>query len=194
MYKSCTTERSALQQRQIETCFLSMLQKHPYNEITVSDLCEQAGLSRKTFYRLFGSKDDVLIALIDHTLMDYAKYRLPAEDTSPDAPVEIQKFFSYWKHCRPLLTALDDIHQTSLVTLRAVEHVLREEYGALRWLGALNQSHSEEMVVFYISAIMGLVIRWFESDYKHTVVEMSKILFKLMTTLPINDVKSLSLF
>lgn len=79
MYKRCTTERAAQQQRRIEECLLNEMHKRDYRDITVSSLCEQAELSRKTFYRLFGSKDDVLQALIDHTLMDYAKYRLAPE-------------------------------------------------------------------------------------------------------------------
>ena len=55
MYKRCTTEKAALQQRKLEECLLSVMQDKPYSEITVSSLCEQTDLSRKTFYRLFES-------------------------------------------------------------------------------------------------------------------------------------------
>lgn len=106
MYKRCTTERAAQQQRRIEECLLNEMHKRDYRDITVSSLCEQAELSRKTFYRLFGSKDDVLQALIDHTLMDYAKFRLTPEQIHPGAPAELQRFFCYWIANESLLDAL----------------------------------------------------------------------------------------
>ena len=74
MYTRCTTEKSAAQQALLEKTLLQTMAQQPYSEISVSFLCEEAGLSRKTFYRLFNNKDDVLTALIDHTLIRYMAY------------------------------------------------------------------------------------------------------------------------
>ena len=53
MYTLCTTEKTALQQKQFEQTFLQMLLEEDYDNITISDLCRRAELSRKIFYRLF---------------------------------------------------------------------------------------------------------------------------------------------
>ena len=37
-----------------------LMQKQSYDSITITKLCQKADLSRRTFYRLFNSKDDVL--------------------------------------------------------------------------------------------------------------------------------------
>ena len=49
MYTLCTTEKTALQQKQFEQTFLQMLLEDDYDNITISDLCRKAGLSRKIF-------------------------------------------------------------------------------------------------------------------------------------------------
>ena len=96
MYKRCTTEKAALQQRKLEECLLSVMQDKPYSEITVSSLCEQTDLSRKTFYRLFESKQDVLDSLIDRTLREYIRFSLPQNQLAPDVSPELQSFYYYW--------------------------------------------------------------------------------------------------
>lgn len=50
MYKCCTSEHAARQQRIFEDCLMELLQSKPYSEITISALCQRAGYSRYTFY------------------------------------------------------------------------------------------------------------------------------------------------
>jgi AcrR family transcriptional regulator len=38
-----------------------LMDKKPYNEITVSDIVQKAGIARQTFYRSYDNKDDVLL-------------------------------------------------------------------------------------------------------------------------------------
>ena len=63
MYKLCRTEQSAQRQRQLEQGLLLAMKTKRYEEITISDLCDQMGIPRKSFYRYFSSKDGALHAL-----------------------------------------------------------------------------------------------------------------------------------
>ena len=74
MYKLCKTEQSAQRQRQLEEGLLAAMKTKRYEEITISDLCEQMDIPRKSFYRYFSSKDGALHALIDHTLLDFEQH------------------------------------------------------------------------------------------------------------------------
>ena len=71
MYKLCKTEQSAARQRQLEQGLLQIMQTQQYEDISISDLCDRLGIPRKSFYRYFSSKDGALMALIDHTLMEF---------------------------------------------------------------------------------------------------------------------------
>ena len=51
---------SALRSKQeITDALLALMEKYPYNEISVKQIMLETGLVRKTFYRNFSSKDDV---------------------------------------------------------------------------------------------------------------------------------------
>ena len=74
MYKMCKSEQSAQRQRELEQGLLKAMGTCHYDEISVSDLCDQMGIPRKSFYRYFSGKDGALHALIDHTLMELESF------------------------------------------------------------------------------------------------------------------------
>ena len=64
MYCGCN-EKALESQSRIARALLSLLADKPYAEISVSELCREAGVSRPTFYSLFGSMDDVVLFLLE---------------------------------------------------------------------------------------------------------------------------------
>ena len=63
MYCGCN-EKALSSQRAIACALLELLKCRSYADIPVSLLCRTAGVSRPTFYSLFGSKDDVIAYLL----------------------------------------------------------------------------------------------------------------------------------
>ena len=51
--------------KKIANALLVTLERYDYKEITITQLAGEANLSRKTFYRLFADKDDVLSYLFE---------------------------------------------------------------------------------------------------------------------------------
>lgn len=47
-------------QKILADALIRLLQNRPYAEITISELCLESGISRQTFYTLFGTKENVL--------------------------------------------------------------------------------------------------------------------------------------
>lgn len=177
MYRQCTTEKSSLQQRRFEQCMLQAMLTNDYDQITISSLCRDAGLSRKTFYRLFDSKTDVLFALVDHVFLDSQGY-------TPDPSVKpggMHHFFAYWKEQKPLLDALYRQSCTSFLMDRAAAFILREDNDLAHCLGA-DLEHGKEILMFNLSAIFSLVISWYVSGYEKSVDQMSELLMELMST------------
>lgn len=50
-----------LSQKLISDALLRLLHEKPFAQISVSDLCRAAEVSRQTFYSLFGSKENVIV-------------------------------------------------------------------------------------------------------------------------------------
>ena len=44
-----------------------LMDEKPYDKITVSDICEKAGVARPTFYRNYEDKDDVIFEYLMHS-------------------------------------------------------------------------------------------------------------------------------
>ena len=58
----CGSNKTALaSQRQISEAMMRLIQEKPYAQITISELCKSAGISRQTFYTLFTSRENAMI-------------------------------------------------------------------------------------------------------------------------------------
>lgn len=177
MYRQCTTEKASLQQRRFQQCMLDALLESEYDEISISSLCRDADLSRKTFYRLFHNKSDVILALVDQAFIDSHSF-VPGPDVKPGG---LHHFFSYWKEQKRLLDALNKHNCTSLLMDRAAAFILREDNDLAHVLGA-DLENGNEILLFNLSAIFSLVISWYHSGFQKSVDEMSALLMELMTT------------
>ena len=63
MYCGCN-EKALSSQRAIACALLALMEEESYAGISISALCRAAGVSRPTFYSLFGSKDDVVAYIL----------------------------------------------------------------------------------------------------------------------------------
>ncbi|MBQ3669181.1 MAG: TetR family transcriptional regulator [Clostridia bacterium] len=58
----CGSNKTAISsQRQIADALMELMSEKPYEQITISELCKSAGISRQTFYTLFTSRENVVV-------------------------------------------------------------------------------------------------------------------------------------
>ena len=182
MYRHCTTEKTAAQQKLFEQTLLEAARHQPYTSISVSQLCELSGLSRKTFYRLFENKEDVLIALIDHTIMDYVNFTGPSDFIGRTIINEPINLFAYWRCHKSLLDILNETNKMILLLDRTVEHILHEHREVRQHFSVDQEAYAEDVLQFYFSGIMSLVIRWYQSGFARSENEMAELLNQLLYT------------
>ena len=173
MYKLCVTEKSAQNQALLEEAFLRLALRHNYDDITISDICREAGLSRKVYYRLFENKNDVLYALIDHTLGGFEAY---APEMEP-----LRRFFSYWKEQKPLLDALDRSQCNALLMDRVVRFVLTYNPSSLTDVYPGLLAWNRDTQIFFISGLFGMMLDWHVRGFDSSVEEISHSLLKLLS-------------
>ena len=67
----CGNNKTALQsQRQIAEAMMALLGQKPFSQISVSELCKIAGISRQTFYTLFTSRENVMVFTLQSRYCD----------------------------------------------------------------------------------------------------------------------------
>jgi AcrR family transcriptional regulator len=179
MYKHCTTEESVLRQRQLEGCLLQLMHTVPYPQITITDICDRAGISRKSFYRYFGSKDGCLCAMIDHCIMDGASWYLPEHHEKPQSHALFECFFEYWKRMSPLLDALARNNLSINLVQQMMAYVDSEERDFHYYLGG-SADDSYEQILFMVSGLMGLVLSWHYSGFQKSPFQMASIMEKII--------------
>ncbi|MBQ8518926.1 MAG: hypothetical protein IJ455_04860 [Agathobacter sp.] len=180
MYRQCTTEKTATQQKIFQDALLDALQDHMYHEITIIDLCNQTGLSRNIFYRLFECKDDVLHAIIDHCYLACSK-----EICLDNAKDNLFAFFTFWKKQKTLLRVLDKNHLDDLLVTRSILLCYRLDFNMPKFIDSNWSSFDDEILVFYITGFIGLLLNWYRSDFARSEQEMTDIAYQILGQPPI---------
>ena len=179
MYKDCITEESARRQRQLEQCLLDLMLTMPYNQITISDISDRAGISRKSFYRYFNSKEGCLYALVDHAIFDGAALYLPNQVDVHTLQSSHERFFRYWKEQHQLLDALTRKHLYLLLAEQMIHYTVQEEQRFYQLQPFSSTAHHERNL-FYIGGVMTLVFDWHKNGYSKSVLQMSHLLNDLI--------------
>lgn len=144
--------------KEITDALLSLMQTAPYNEISVKQIIMEARLARKTFYRNFKSKDDVLFSYLKGILREYY-------DVVNTGMVNVlETIFSYVDKNRNLLQLLEKNNMLH-VPLQCINEYLpllhNRFFDMRRPAGKLFKGlDSEYIMAFNVGAIWNVVTLW----------------------------------
>ena len=136
-------EANRIVKEKICGALLRLMRERSYSEITVTEIIREAGVARVSFYRNFGTKEDVVRYRLNQTVKDYlAPAPAPGRLRTYDGILRFWKLFAERKE---LLTAhyseeltqvlLDFLAKAGGQTDNGGES--REDYYAAAYLGAL---------------------------------------------------------
>lgn len=88
----------------IEEALFALMEEKSFHEITVSEIVTRADVARKTFYRLYKKKEDVLHCFFQKSAMEYKQSYppLPRYDVAKIA----EDFFCFWYSYKKILLLL----------------------------------------------------------------------------------------
>lgn len=182
MYKLCKTEKSASRQQMLESGLLAAMISKPYEEISVSDLCDRLSIPRKAFYRYFSGKEGALLSLIDHTLMTFHAFHPASAPTTGRTPhAELTRFFLFWQSHRQLLDALIRSNLTGLLVQRAVAISATGEVLPLRMLPQEDPRLMHHTMNFAVCGMMYLVLDWHLNNYLCPAEQMADTALRLVS-------------
>ena len=181
MYKLCKTEQSAARQRELEKGMLKVMQHTRYEDISVSDLCDQLQIPRKSFYRYFSSKDGALHALLDHTLMEFGGFSLDYERSGVQSVhLVLESFFQFWVVHRDLLDALARSGIIGLLIERAIAYALTEEIFPKRYLPNDTLEMQRQITMFAVCGLMSMAVTWHHESFPKPASEMAVIALRML--------------
>lgn len=184
MYKLCSTQKSQERQSRIEQELLNMMGKQPYKDITISALCIRADIPRKTFYRYFDSKDDVLHALIDHTEEQYLYASLDSDSTLFS---KLYIMFSYWYDNREFLDAIVKNQIEKLWYVRAIDIMTREGIGKKYTQQLRNDFDYNLITIFTVSGTLSCILYVHKEGWLHSPQELANIVSGFLISPPYRE-------
>lgn len=149
----------------LEDSLIHLLKNHSLKELTVSTLCDQAGLSRRTFSRHFSSIDDLLDSIIQKQVIGL--YQGLAEHNVQHFPDLLRLFFDYFSKEKNLLKALVQNQRFFSLVDQLNENISKTPL--------VTKFHIDQyLTAFAIGGMTNLLSQWIKSDFDKTPTEMAQ--------------------
>lgn len=157
---------------------LELLTGRDFDAVTIDDIAAAAGVSRRTFFRYFSSKEDVVFAFLDHWAARLAE-DIVARPRAEDPVTAVQHSFR-------LLTAAYEDRALNLVrlvgktpSLRSQERINREHLriavvgGLSKRLGLKeNDMRAQVLATMAFAPLDAAMLSWFGSRSNENVGEL----------------------
>lgn len=144
--------------RMIEDALFLIMEEKPYTRITVSEITERADVSRRTFYRLYHEKDEVLHCYFSRLCQEYCDMA-PALERYDISRIALE-YFTFWHHYRDTLLMM---HRCGLDIMlyyelsRASRKVIKARIGGGKWK---NNQEMEYFADYSTGGFSLLLQRW----------------------------------
>ena len=172
----------------MDVALISLLKKKSFEYITVSEICETAGVNRSTFYLHYETVGDLLNETTRYLLNDFLSYF--STDTQAIAHnlknCELNELvFIGDKHLTPYLTYIKDhkeVFSTALqhnktfgledVYKRMFENIFNPILDRFRY----PQNGRQYVMMYYLNGINAIVNEWLKNDCDKSIEDISKII------------------
>jgi|SRR5690349_18355719 len=182
-------ERTA---REIQQAAMSLFAERGYDGVTVEDIAHEAGISERTFFRYFASKDHLLVAEAGRRI-DIVHESLVRQDDSLDAwqalrtavldqsanEEEVGRNAAIWAHLTKEAPAL----LAKMIMHGALESTHNIEVELARRLGVPDTDALPDVIMrVTLAAMQSAYLRWLEDDGSASLVELTADALDLVGT------------
>lgn len=172
----------------MDLALISLLKKKPFEYITVSEICETAGVNRSTFYLHYETIGDLLNETTRYLINDFLSYfSINTKSISLDLMnCELGELvFIGDKYLTPYLTYIKDhkevfatalLHNKTLgfedVYKRMFEHIFNPILERYHYPSDIRQY----VMMYYLNGINAIIVEWLKNGCDKSTDEISKII------------------
>lgn len=175
------SNRTALaSQRQIAQAMMQLIQEKPYAQISVSELCRAAGISRQTFYTLFTNRDNVMVFTLQARYCCSEDIPQAAESGACNTDVIrglCQGYSQYLYRNRDLIKTLVDNHIDYLLYDSFFDAMNRCECA----FGEVEPCMRKYATGFYAGGVSSVAKQYAQEGCSASPDQLESLLFRLFT-------------
>ena len=168
----------------MDLALISLLKEKPFEYITVSEICETAGVNRSTFYLHYETIGDLLDETTRYLLDDFRSY-FPTDTIDLVCCDRNELVFVCDKYLTPYLTYIKN-HKEVFGTAITHSKTLRFEDVHKRLFDnifnpILDRFHypsniRQYVMMYYLNGINAIVLEWLKNGCDKEIAEISKII------------------
>ena len=182
-----TDLRVKLTKRLLKNAIIDLLEFKDVQEISVTELCENAGINRTTFYCHYKSIEEIIIEIENDVLIDYERvYNILTPDYDLDDLISnLLKFFV--EHARVLGLVLNKKKDFGLM-----QQIYRYSFDRFKKYVTDNLSQEKTEPIMYLFyglsyGIIGIIGKWYKNEMQDpiNVVEsaITRVMFGILSTI-----------
>ncbi len=171
MYVKQTNYKAIQSQNAILEAFIKLLYRKPINEITISKLCLEAEVGRKTFYRNFETKEDVLVFYIDKI---YAEFENDLQNANGDV------LFVYLSFIKKHSSIMGLLEKNNILHLLSTKFNVQYQ----KYLPMLNSKVKQLYKSSYVIASFNAIIsEWAKRGFQESLENIIKIISNIIQSI-----------
>ena len=171
-----------------DKALLSLLEKKPFEYITIRELCEEAGVNRSTFYLHYENTADLLKETTAYMLDNFSSYfPMDAESiTAKYASCDLQELnFIHEKYLHPYLLFIKENQQlfsavlsqpttfdSNAILQRLFDHIFTPILDRFHY----PRNEQNYVMMFYLNGITAIITEWLKDGCQKSIAEISSII------------------
>ncbi|MDD2957192.1 MAG: TetR/AcrR family transcriptional regulator [Lachnospiraceae bacterium] len=158
----------------IMEAMISLLKYKEFEKISISELVKKAGLSRRTFYRNFNSKTEVILSYCEKLCVEYLSYLDKDIDYSVKHIVEV--YFTFWEQHLEFLYLLsnNDLLCHLIEVSNRYWDTIYERFQR-HWKDNSSKIELEYCLLFNMGGLWNILMKWLYSDTRESPKELEKL-------------------
>ena len=163
---------------------LTVMEQYDYKEITVTQITQEAQLSRKTFYRLFSNKDDILLLFFDGLFQEcFSQIKSRKIQRYWDV---VQVFFDFWEERKGLLSLLQKNNLLAIVFEHSYQYSMQVfEFVRSKEIADSFSVPLPYMLAYSVGGMHSMLLKWVE---KGMDIPSSELISKLKSGFMSEDI------
>ncbi|GKX67281.1 TetR/AcrR family transcriptional regulator [Inconstantimicrobium mannanitabidum] len=168
--------------RWIMESLIELMNKKTFQEITISELTAHADLGRRTFYRNFTSKEDVLEFYFQNLIQELIDYLSIYENLTPK--ICLHQIFTLCNDNKTFLTGLNRSKMLGFLldqwnsSLPTIHEMMIDKIP--NFPNQYNEVALAYTLAFNTGGVWNVVSKWISSDMEQTPEEMTTIVMDLI--------------
>ncbi len=159
----------------LRTALIELMQKKPFSEITIKEICEQADLNRTTFYLHYTDQFALLSDVENEVYLKTLEYLQNVRPTA-DAPGMIEAFLQYIRDNASLFRILFFDAGNEQFRSRFIENTLK----SLRVNIPLSCAADEEpyILCFLMQGSVHMIMEWIKRGFDMEPKQLASLIFQ----------------